>query len=100
MNHSNSTTGYRSSRPTLCRYYNTNGYCFYGDQCQFVHARPSSNEGRMGTYNLQTTVEGYSFLMFAYFIGDFNVDRYIFSYLARLEDGIVKYLWQILQAQF
>lgn len=51
MNHSNSTTGYRSSRPTLCRYYNTNGYCFYGDQCQFVHARPSSNEGRMGPAN-------------------------------------------------
>ena len=54
----------------------------------------------MGTYNLQTTVEGNSFLIFAYFIGDFNVDRYIFSYLERLEGGIVKYLWQILQAQF
>ena len=32
----------------LCRYYNANGYCFYGDQCQFVHAKPPSNDVRTG----------------------------------------------------
>lgn len=43
MNLSNSATAYRPSRPMLCRYFNTNGYCFYGDHCQFVHAKPSEN---------------------------------------------------------
>lgn len=49
MNHSNSATSYRPSRPMLCRYYNANGYCFYGDQCQFVHAKPPSNDVRTAT---------------------------------------------------
>ena len=28
-----------------CRYFLNNGYCFYGDACQFVHVRPGSNAG-------------------------------------------------------
>jgi len=43
MNLSNSGTAYRSTRTLPCRYYSANGYCFYGDQCQFVHAKPSEN---------------------------------------------------------
>ena len=26
-----------------CRYFMNNGYCFYGDACQFVHAAPTMN---------------------------------------------------------
>ncbi|KAK2563253.1 PAN2-PAN3 deadenylation complex subunit Pan3 [Acropora cervicornis] len=43
MNLSNSGTAYRPTRTLPCRYYSANGYCFYGDQCQFVHAKPSEN---------------------------------------------------------
>lgn len=43
MNLSNSATAYRPTRTLPCRYYSTHGYCFYGDQCQFVHAKPSEN---------------------------------------------------------
>lgn len=28
-----------------CRYFMNNGYCFYGDACQFLHAAPSMNGG-------------------------------------------------------
>lgn len=48
MNPSGPGGGFRSVKPTLCRYFSANGYCFYGDQCQFMHAKPT-NESRPGT---------------------------------------------------
>ncbi|KXJ28409.1 PAN2-PAN3 deadenylation complex subunit Pan3 [Exaiptasia diaphana] len=47
MNPSGPGGGFRPVKPTLCRYFSANGYCFYGDQCQFLHAK-SANENRQG----------------------------------------------------
>ncbi|KAK3752608.1 hypothetical protein QZH41_018813, partial [Actinostola sp. cb2023] len=47
MNPSGPGGGFRPVKPTLCRYFSANGYCFYGDQCQFMHAKPA-NENRQG----------------------------------------------------
>ncbi|XP_032235298.1 PAN2-PAN3 deadenylation complex subunit pan3 isoform X2 [Nematostella vectensis] len=44
MNPSGPAGGFRPVKPTLCRYFSANGYCFYGDQCQFVHAKQTSND--------------------------------------------------------
>ena len=52
----------------LCRYYSANGYCFYGDQCQFVHAKPSSNDGRTGTVNTIENLDCFSLCMFLYIV--------------------------------
>ena len=38
---------FRGSKVTnvKCRYFMNNGYCFYGEACQFVHAAPTVNGG-------------------------------------------------------
>lgn len=36
----------RPNRPSvLCRYFMNNGYCFYGDTCQFAHNVSGSSNG-------------------------------------------------------
>ena len=42
MSFMNAAPGPRPVKPTLCRYFANNGYCFYGEQCQFSHAKTSS----------------------------------------------------------
>ncbi|XP_064400675.1 PAN2-PAN3 deadenylation complex subunit pan3-like [Halichondria panicea] len=32
----------RGGKRKVCSYFTTHGFCFYGDQCQFVHARPTA----------------------------------------------------------
>uniref|UniRef100_T1JCH4 PAN2-PAN3 deadenylation complex subunit PAN3 n=1 Tax=Strigamia maritima TaxID=126957 RepID=T1JCH4_STRMM len=32
-----------TKKPTLCRYFVSNGSCFYGSECQFLHANPPNN---------------------------------------------------------
>ena len=41
-----SSGGSGNKQPNVkCRYFLNNGYCFYGDACQFVHVRPGNNTG-------------------------------------------------------
>jgi len=41
-----SSGGSGNKQPNVkCRYFLNNGYCFYGDACQFVHVRTGNNTG-------------------------------------------------------
>ena len=51
MNYMNAAPGPRAVKPTLCRYFANNGNCFYGDQCQFSHAKTNSRmQGKLNFY--------------------------------------------------
>ena len=40
------SNGSGNKQPNVkCRYFLNNGYCFYGDACQFVHVRSGNNLG-------------------------------------------------------
>lgn len=32
-------------KPAVCRYFASNGQCFYGDSCQFSHVMNSEDQG-------------------------------------------------------
>ena len=38
----------RPVKATLCRYFASDGQCFYGDSCQFVHAKPGLGNTQPG----------------------------------------------------
>lgn len=44
-----------------CRYFMNNGYCFYGEQCQFVHVRPGNNNAPRQKQDSFASSEGISF---------------------------------------
>lgn len=38
----------RPVKATLCRYFASDGQCFYGDSCQYVHAKPGAGNSQPG----------------------------------------------------
>ena len=36
-----------SKKPSVCRYFSSNGQCFYGDSCQFTHLRTDERKGSL-----------------------------------------------------
>lgn len=57
-----SSSGSGNKQPNVkCRYFLNNGYCFYGDACQFVHVRPGSNGGVRSKQDSYASSEGLIF---------------------------------------
>ncbi|XP_065668599.1 PAN2-PAN3 deadenylation complex subunit pan3 isoform X2 [Hydra vulgaris] len=46
------------STTVKCRYFMNNGYCFYGDACQFLHISPTMSNGT--THQRQEEIHNYS----------------------------------------
>lgn len=48
MSNSHPGAANRPVKATLCRYFATDGKCFFGDSCQFVHAKPGAGSSQTG----------------------------------------------------
>lgn len=52
MSGSNQGAANRPVKATLCRYFAADGQCFFGESCQFVHAKPGRGSSQSGWFNL------------------------------------------------
>ena len=50
MSNSNPGAANRPVKAALCRYFATDGKCFFGDSCQFVHAKPGAGTSQSGEH--------------------------------------------------
>ena len=48
MSNSHQGAANRPVKASLCRYFASDGKCFFGDSCQFVHAKPGAGTSQSG----------------------------------------------------